>query len=158
MRLSRISVTELRRRPGRTLLTFLGDTIGVATVVAIPISIENTRGAFGELFDTATGSASLEVVREGNAAFDLADLESIRGVHGVDRTVEGVQSAAALMGSKGPYPLLVIGVAGGADQSAPGMPPKRARPTTRTGPSSRRPSVVMWGFVRLRICYTRSEN
>ena len=57
MKLSRISVKELVRRPGRTLLTFLGITIGVAMVVAIPTSIENTHGAFDELFDTVSGRA-----------------------------------------------------------------------------------------------------
>ena len=53
---------EVRRRPGRTLLTLLGIVIGVAATVAIRISIHTTRQAQRDMFAVVSGRAELEVV------------------------------------------------------------------------------------------------
>ncbi len=109
MKLSTLSLKELRRRPGRSLLTLLGITVGVATVVAVPTSLENTRAAFGSMFADATGDAALEVVAEGLGGFDPRIAERIANAEGVVEARPVVQSAAALVGDRGPVPILVLG-------------------------------------------------
>jgi ABC-type antimicrobial peptide transport system permease subunit len=73
---------EVQRRPGRTLLTLLGIVIGVASVVAIGVLLQATRYAYRDLFETATGRASLEVVSEGYAGFDAGTVATVAKVPG----------------------------------------------------------------------------
>ncbi len=121
MTLKRISIMETKRRPGRAALTFLGVAIGVATIVAIPISIENTEAAFGDVFEAASGRASLEVVRRGNAGFDAYIADLARGVAGVESAVGTIQSPAALMGSNGPLPVIALGLSEDTENKVYGL-------------------------------------
>jgi putative ABC transport system permease protein len=101
---------EVQRRPGRTLLTLLGIVIGVASVVAIGVLLQATRYAYRDLFETATGRASLEVVSEGYAGFDAGIVATVAKVPGVRAALPVVQSPAALTGAVGTQPVLVLGV------------------------------------------------
>src|SRR5438067_1380819 len=87
---------EMRRRPGRTLLTLLGIVIGVAAVVAIEVTTETTRRAHGEMFEAISGRAALEVVAEGLGGFDQALVNRLAAVPGIRAAVPVVQTPAAL--------------------------------------------------------------
>jgi ABC-type lipoprotein release transport system permease subunit len=53
---------NLRSRRGRTLLTLLGIVLGVAVVLAIQVTNQSTLDSLRQVFDQATGQASLVVV------------------------------------------------------------------------------------------------
>ena len=70
MTLSKLTYKELKRRPGRTILSLLGIAIGVASVVAVAFSIQAARKAYHDFYSSVAGDASLEVVAEGFGGFD----------------------------------------------------------------------------------------
>lgn len=110
MMLARYIAREIRRRPGRALLTLLGIVIGVQALVAIPLTIETTHRAQRELFEGLSGEAALEVVPSGQGGFspDLRFL--VEGVQGVRTAVPVIQSPAAITGPSGLVPVLALGV------------------------------------------------
>lgn len=146
MRLSTVSIREIRLRPGRSLLTFLGATLGVATIVAIPVSVENTRRSFGDLFASAGGHASLEVVREGEASFSPELVPEVEDIEGVERAFGCIQSAAALPGPAGPSPVIVLGLPVGEAGPSLGL---RLRSGRFPGPGEEA-CVLEEGFARHR--------
>ncbi len=110
MMLTRYMFREVRRRPGRTVLTLAGIVIGVQALVAIPLTIQTTRRAHRELFEGLTGKACLEVVPFGEGGFspDLAiRLEAVKDVRAV---VPVIQSTAAIWCSSGLVPVMTLGV------------------------------------------------
>ncbi len=114
----RISIGEIRRRPGRALLTLLGIVIGVAATVAIAICVQTTREAHREMFDEVAGRAALEVVAEGLGGFDPDVMPRVETVPGVKAAVPVVQAPAALTGKSGPVPVMVLGVDPARDAAA----------------------------------------
>ena len=69
---------QVRRRPGRTLLTLLGIGIGVAAIVAIDLTVDTTTHAYRDMFAQVTDRAALEIVTEGLGAFDPASVAPAR--------------------------------------------------------------------------------
>ena len=110
MKLLGYSIREILRRPGRTSLTLLGIAIGVAAIVAISTTINTTRGAYRELFESITGRASLEVVADGSGGFDLALTEPLMKVDGIASIVPAIQSFSALGSSHGYLPVMALGI------------------------------------------------
>ena len=53
------------QRPGRALLTLFSVVIGVATMLAVSISITTTRRAFQEMYQTLAGRRPWRCVRTG---------------------------------------------------------------------------------------------
>jgi putative ABC transport system permease protein len=104
------ALRQMRRRPGRTLLTLAGISLGVATIVAVTLTTQTTRSAYREMFGAVTGRASLEVVAEGLGGFDETVVATVAGVSGVQAALPVVQSPAALVSKSGPVPILVLGV------------------------------------------------
>jgi putative ABC transport system permease protein len=101
---------EMQRRPGRTLLTLLGIVIGVATIMATWVTVDATRRAYRDLFEQATGRASLEVVAQGYGGFDATLVAQIKAVPGVKAALPAIQTPAALVGPSGTIPVLVLGI------------------------------------------------
>lgn len=101
---------ELRRRPGRTGLTLLGIVIGVAAVVSVSVAASTAGTAFQDMFAAVGGRASLEVVAQGQGAFDGSVASTLETVAGVKAAVPAVQEQAALLGGKGRIAVLVMGV------------------------------------------------
>jgi putative ABC transport system permease protein len=112
------AVRQMRRRPGRTLLTLAGISLGVATIVAVTLTTQATRSAYHEMFAAVTGRASLEVVAEGFGGFDEAVVARLENVSGVEAVLPVVQSAAALVSKSGPVPVLVLGIDPARDEAA----------------------------------------
>ncbi len=105
-----LALRELVRRPGRTVLTCLGIVIGVAAIIAIPLSVESTNEAFTSMFETVAGRAELEIVREGLGGFDPAIEAAITSIPGVEAAVPVVQSPVAIATRAGPTPVLILGI------------------------------------------------
>jgi len=57
MNLWSYSYRELRRRPGRTLLTLAGIALGVAAIVAVSLVTTATKSAYREMFAAVSGEA-----------------------------------------------------------------------------------------------------
>src|SRR5260221_1669500 len=85
------SAREMRRRPGRTLLTLLGIIFGVAAVVAIMTTTGATHRAYRDMFESVAGRAALEVVAEGLGPFEPSVAERLRGVPGIQAVVPVIQ-------------------------------------------------------------------
>ncbi|MBI4880818.1 MAG: FtsX-like permease family protein [Planctomycetes bacterium] len=110
MTLSYLVLREVRRRPGRTTLTFFGIALGVAAAVSVALTTTATRRLYRDMFETLTGRAALEVVAEGFVGFAAAvasDIEKIDGVRGVFPII---QAPAALLTDQGTAPVLVLGI------------------------------------------------
>jgi putative ABC transport system permease protein len=110
MMLTRYISREVRRRPGRAILTLAGIVIGVQALVAIPLTIQTTRHAQRDLFEGLTGKADLEVVPSGQGGFSPALEFRLADVKGVSAVVPVIQSAAAIRGPSGLVPVLALGV------------------------------------------------
>ena len=106
----KLALRELVRRPGRTVLTCLGIVIGVAAIIAIPLSVESTNQAFTSMFDTLAGRAELEIVREGLGGFDPSIEAAITSIPGVEAAVPVVQSSVAIATRAGPTTVLILGI------------------------------------------------
>src|SRR6516165_4363693 len=104
------TLSEMRRRPGRTLLTLIGIVLGVATVVSISLTAASTRRAYGRMFESLAARASLEVVAEGLGDFDASLAEKLGSIPGVKAVAPVVHAPTALLGRSGNVSVLVLGV------------------------------------------------
>src|SRR5438105_3177863 len=95
------TLSEIRRRPGRTVLTLLGIVLGVTAVVSISLTTAATRHAYSRMFESLAGRASLEVIQEGLGGFDEKFASSVKSVRGVKAAVAVVQTPTVLSGSSG---------------------------------------------------------
>jgi putative ABC transport system permease protein len=79
-----LALRNMRVRWMRTLLTCLGIVLGVAVILAIAITNDSALNSIRDVFDEASGQASL-LVRSSEAAggFDEAGLARLRSVDGV---------------------------------------------------------------------------
>src|SRR5438067_6298498 len=102
MRLWTYTARELRRRPGRTLLTLLGVALALATVVATRLTVAAVRRAYRDLFEGVAGGPALEVTAAGAGGFDagpVAGLVCVPGVRAIQPRVSGTISVAAAAGN-----------------------------------------------------------
>jgi putative ABC transport system permease protein len=104
------TLSEMRRRPGRTVLTLLGIVIGVTAVVSISLTTATTRTAYGRMFDALAGRASLEIVAEGLGGFDEKIAARIESVRGVKAAVGVIQSPTVLSGPSSGVGAVVLGI------------------------------------------------
>lgn len=76
---------NMRRRRGRTLLTLLGIILGVSVVLAVQVTNETTLDSLRQVFDRATGYASLLVVpiKEGDQSLEDSLLPSLQARDGI---------------------------------------------------------------------------
>lgn len=70
MSIPQISRRERQSHLGRTLLTLLSVVMGVAVIVAVAMATKATRRAYGDLYETLTGKADLQVVASLDDGFD----------------------------------------------------------------------------------------
>jgi putative ABC transport system permease protein len=104
------NVREMQRRPGRLVLTLVGISLGLATVVATQLTMHTVDRAYRELFEGLAGRAALEVTAKGQGGFEAelaAGLETIPGVRAV---VPRIQSAGALVSESGGVAVPVLGI------------------------------------------------
>jgi putative ABC transport system permease protein len=114
MNLRTCTVREVQRRPARTLLTLLGTALGLATVVAVGLTVPTVRRGYRELFDAATGGTALEVTAAGLAPFDPAPImEAAEGVTGVEDVEPRIRAAAGVVGRAGSVTVPLLGITSG---------------------------------------------
>lgn len=118
MTLDHLIVRQVRRRPGRALLTLLGIVLGVGSMVAISLTSDTTRQAYKDMFDALTGRASLEIVADGLGGFSPEILDSVRGCPGIAAAVPLVQRPVALLLDGGIVAALALGVDPAVDRQA----------------------------------------
>src|SRR5262249_12630504 len=68
------------------------------------------RHAYRDLFETAGGRASLEVVAEGYSGFDARVAATLEDIPGVRAALPIIQAPVALVGPADSHPVLVLGV------------------------------------------------
>ncbi len=117
MVLWKFTVRGMWSRPGRTSLTFLSLTIGVAIVVAVSIARQTTRAAYQQMFATLSGGAALEVVAEGGGTFEASLLEQMERTAGVQAAVPVLQQFTVIRFADKRVSLLVLGVDPERDQA-----------------------------------------
>ena len=83
MPLKKLSVREIRSRPGRSLLTLLSIVIGVAAIVATSLASTSAQLAQIAMVRAVTGNTSLEIKAIGEASFDGKPLEPVANLPGV---------------------------------------------------------------------------
>ncbi len=97
-------------RPGRALLTLLSVVIGVATVLAVSISIATTRRAFEEMYQTLAGRAALEVRADGGAGFDIRLVELFDRTPGIQAAVPVLQRQSIMYAKSQRVSMTVLGI------------------------------------------------
>jgi len=110
MNLWTYNVREMQRRPGRMLLTLLGITVGLATVVATRLTIRTVDRAYRDLFEGVAGRPALEVGSKGQGSFDPMAASGLEQIPGVQAVVPRIQSAAALVSDAGSVAVPVLGI------------------------------------------------
>ena len=83
MVLWRVSWKGFCSRPLRTLLTLTSIVIGVAAIVAVQLSIEESRATQKSMLQAVTGSTSLEITSVGNAPFETTIVREVAAIAGV---------------------------------------------------------------------------
>src|SRR5947207_2050110 len=101
---------EIKRRPGRTLLTLAGIIIGVAAGVSISLTVQATRRAHRDMFEAVAGRAALEVVSPGLGGFEPQLADQLASMPGVLTAVPAIQTPVGLRGAKGTVPVLALGI------------------------------------------------
>lgn len=139
------NLREMQQRPGRMVLTLLGITVGLATVVATRLTIHTVDRAYRDLFEGLAGQPALEITAKGQGGFtaDAAvGLEQIRGVKAVQPRI---QSAAALVSATGSVAVPVLGI----DSRAAGdWPVREGQPLSGDGDALLDPGLA--GSLHLR--------
>jgi putative ABC transport system permease protein len=102
--------SEVAQRPGRALLTLLSVVIGVATVLAVSISITTTRRAFQEMYQTLAGRAALQVRGDGDVSFDIGVADAVGSAPGVKAAVPLLVVNSVLYSQGERFQLMVLGI------------------------------------------------
>jgi putative ABC transport system permease protein len=115
MNLWTCTVREVQRRPGRMLLTLLGITLGLATVVATRLTIHTIDRAYRDLFEGVSGRSALEVTAAGQGGFAADFVRDLESAPGVKAVIPRIQGAVALVGDAGSVAVPLLGVEPGTD-------------------------------------------
>jgi len=100
MVLWRISWKGFYSRPLRTLLTLTSIVIGVAAIVAVQLSIEDSRATQKSMLQAVTGSTSLEINSVGNAPFETTIVREVAAIAGVKTATPIIRRFGVLFDSK----------------------------------------------------------
>ena len=88
-----IALRHLSARPGRSLLTMIGVTLGVALYVAISLVNRATLSNFEQSVESLTGTASLTVLG-GRTGFPASVVDTVRATEGVAHAVGMLEMTA----------------------------------------------------------------
>jgi putative ABC transport system permease protein len=91
MSVPQISRRERKSHLGRTLLTLLSVVMGVAVIVAVSMATKATRRAYGDLYETLTGKADLQVAAGLGTGFDQTLYVPINEIKDLSAVVPVVQ-------------------------------------------------------------------
>src|SRR4051812_16794421 len=108
--LLRMTFRQIASRPLRTLLTFFSIALGVASVVAVRVSVATVEEGFEGLTRAGTGAVALEVVGDEDRAFDVALADRVRQVPGVTAAVPVLQRYSSMRNRGRAVTLVVLGL------------------------------------------------
>jgi putative ABC transport system permease protein len=111
MRLITYSLREVHKRPVRTLLTLVGITLGIASLVAIRLTIQTVHQAYHDLFAGSDAGTSLEITAPGQGGFDPQFSSAIAFIPGVRTVVPRIQGTVAVLGKTASVPVVIQGMA-----------------------------------------------
>lgn len=118
MTLWKFTARELRRRPGRALLTLLSIAIGMAAVVSVLLGTATTRQASQQMYAEISGRAALQVTADGGGAFPDTVVSLVDRVPGVEAAVPSVQRYTKLRVEHKSFSMLAIGIDPAVDREA----------------------------------------
>ncbi len=104
------ATSELRRRPGRSLLTLLSVVIAVAAIVAVTSATATTRRAYRQVFEALAGRADLQVVARGGGRFQQQVAETIRSLPDVRAVVPVFHRATIIYAHGKKAKVLAVGI------------------------------------------------
>ena len=110
MVLWKLTLREVRLRPGRALLTLLSIIIGVAAVVAVALATTATREAYQTMYESVAGHAALEVAAEGGGGFPDSVAASLKDIPGVKAVEPSFQTLTVLYHQGARQRMLAMGV------------------------------------------------
>lgn len=88
-----LALRNLRARPGRTGLTLLGITLGVAAVLATSITNRNASNTLAALFERTVGNAELEIIPKAEkTSLPEITLQSVKNLPRVQIAVPSIQA------------------------------------------------------------------
>ncbi|MFN2302754.1 MAG: ABC transporter permease, partial [Anaerolineales bacterium] len=94
-----LALRNLRVRPGRTCLTLLGITLGVAAVLATSITNRNASNTLNALFERTLGNAELEIIPKAEKTTLTENiLKSVRNFPEVQLAVPSIQTTTIFSG------------------------------------------------------------
>jgi putative ABC transport system permease protein len=105
-----LGLREARQRPGRALLTLASVAIGVAAVVAVTFTTRSTGTAFGEIFQSLAGRASLEIAAPIGQTIPESIVAEISEVPGIDALAPRLQRPAILYANEERIQLIAAAV------------------------------------------------
>jgi putative ABC transport system permease protein len=116
-----LAIRNMRARMGRTLLTSVGISLGVAVVLAIQITNQSTLDSINQVFNRAAGQANLLVAPDsllsGNgASLDEDLLARVAGIEGVE-AASATLKVQSLLASDADEWKITVGVGGLASGS-----------------------------------------
>lgn len=110
MLLWRIGWREMRRHPGRALLTWLSVVIGVAAVLSIGLSTGTARRAYQQMRDAISGGVGLELTGVGGEKLPAAYVPELEKEPGVKHAIPLIQRSAVLVFGDQRMRLLALGI------------------------------------------------
>ncbi len=122
------TVREMKRRPARTALTFLGITLGLAVVVATRLAIHTAHRAYGEMATGLAARPALEVTSLAPGVLDAHLAPALRPVAGVAGVLPCLDGVVALTADGGNLSLRLLGVDLSSAEAAALWPLREGRP------------------------------
>jgi putative ABC transport system permease protein len=110
MNLWTLAIRETEKRPGRTLLTLLGITLGLATVVATQLTVQTIHRAYRDLFEGVGGPPALEVTALGQDGFSADLALTLTGNPAIKELVPQIRGALAVSAKSGGVTVPVLGI------------------------------------------------
>ena len=110
MKLTGIAVREMKRRPGRTLLTVLGIAIGVAAIVSVETTVDTTQRAHRTMFEAIAGKADLEIVADGMGAIPVGLAHGFENTEGIAHVLPVIQGFSVLLSGDKRLPVALLGI------------------------------------------------
>ena len=94
-----LALRNLHSRPGRTCLTLLGITLGVAAVLATSITNRNATNTLASMFESTVGNAELEIIPKAEkTSLTEMTLNSVKNFPGVQLAVPSIQTTTIFSG------------------------------------------------------------
>jgi len=101
---------EMRKRPGRTILTLLSIVIGVSAIVAVRLATNATHESYTQMFSSVNGRATLQIISSTGTAIPESLVEKVASINGVQIATPVLRRGAVLFLGKKKSRVYLLGV------------------------------------------------